>query len=291
MRRLCRSALFVPADRVNSLEKARKLAADFIIYDLEDAVSPLNKEEARKGLRRSIESWVKPRAKGVVVRVNCPLTTPWGKEDILAFQDLGVDAILVPKVESEEAIKETSSLMSGLPTPGLLKPTSIWAMIETAKGVISVDGIASSAAVDCLVFGSNDLTKDLRARHVTSREPLLYSMSRVILSARAYGKGAIDGVHQDVNDEAALRQACIQGKSLGFDGKSLIHPNQIRSTNELFSPTDEEIAHATRVVEAFNKALKDGKGVCVVDGRLVEALHVEQAQQLLEIRKQIENQL
>lgn len=163
----------------------------------------------------------------------------------------------------------------------------IWAMIETTQGVINVEAIASSLSVTALVFGANDLTKDLKAKHTPSREPLLYAMSKTINAGRAYNKYVIDGVHLDIQDNDGLRMSCIQGRNLGFDGKSLIHPNQIEITNECYSPSESEVLLAEKIVSAYTEAMSKGKGVCTVDGKMVEYLHVCNAQYILDTAKLI----
>lgn len=163
----------------------------------------------------------------------------------------------------------------------------IWAMVETALGVINAEAIASSPSVTALVFGSNDLTKELKAKHTLTREPLLYAMSKTINAARAYNKYVIDGVHLDIQDNDGLRMSCVQGRNLGFDGKSLIHPSQVEITNECFSPSEAEILLAKRIVTAYDEAMASGKGVCTVDGKMVEYLHVCNAHYILDTTKLI----
>jgi citrate lyase subunit beta/citryl-CoA lyase len=192
----------------------------------------------------------------------------------LSFRHL--QAIVLPKINDRFSL-DTILLRSPSMTSA-----SVWAMIETAKGVIKVEEIASHPSVTALVFGSNDLTQDIRAYHTNSREPLLYSMSRTILAARAHHKRVFDGVHLDVNDNDGLAVACMQARSLGFDGKTLIHPNQVAVANKCFLPTNEEVAYSRRVVSAFEDARAQGKSVCAVDGRLVEGMHVERALEVIE---------
>ena len=221
-----------------------------------------------------------PLRKGrqLAVRVNCPKTTSWGKDDILSVLKAPLpDALIIPKVDDETIV----ALFKDLQKTAGAGPVPLWCMIETAKGVLNADRIAAEDGVHALVFGLNDLTKELKARHTPSREPLLYSMSRCILAARAAGKQVIDGVHLDIHDEAGLVRSCIQGRELGFDGKSLIHPNQVDVTNQHFSPSPVELELARKYVTAYDAARAEGKAVAVVDNRMIEELHVIQAQQML----------
>lgn len=279
MKRLLRSVLFVPGDRLSALQKAKMLPTDYIIIDLEDAVPPTSKAVARESVKSFLESWQAPRSTGVVVRVNCPLTTEWGAADLSSIRKLDIDGFLLPKVSDERVINSALDILTT--SKSASRDTNIWAMIETARGVINVNDIAQHENVKTLVFGSNDLTKDINALHTPNREPMLYSMSRVVLAARAFGKSAIDGVHLNIKDETGLVMACVQSRSMGFDGKSLIHPNQIATTNRCFSPSEEEVAYAHTVIKAYEEAMKSAKGVCVVDGKLIELLHVEQARNIL----------
>jgi len=300
MQRLVRSVLFTPGDRIQALRKSLTLATDVVIFDLEDAVGPAGKDTARanaievmseQGLNKD-----KGRSPDIVLRVNCPFTTPWGKADLIAAAAAAgngngngnsggsaLTGLILPKVEDAARVEELVAEYS-LKVP-------IWCMVETAKGVINSERIAAVEPVQALVFGSNDLTKDLAARHTPSREPLLYSMSKVILAARAEGKMVIDGVHMDLKDLEGMVRACVQGRSLGFDGKSLIHPSQVPFANDGYSPSNEEIEHARRLVRAYEEAEAGGKGVTVVDDRLVEKLHVEAAILLLHKAAQIADSL
>ena len=296
MKKILRSVLFTPAELRKSFDKCISGSSDCIIFDLEDSVHPDRKSLARSTIldyfsSKTTKTYDSRKQKTIVVRINCPWTTPWGRSDIDMIQELllktnsssrNIDALVLPKVGDLENINSLTSLFveKNIQLP-------IWAMIETAKGVMNVDDIASSNHVETLVFGLNDLTKDLKSKHVANRQPLLYSMSKVILAARAYQKYVIDGVHLDVNDSEGLKDTCIQGRDLGFDGKSLIHPNQIEITNKCFSPSQEDIDHAKRVVNAYDDAVIHGKSMCVVDGKLVEKLHVDQAREILQMDSQL----
>ena len=279
-KRLLRSILFIPGDRKAIFEKAvDKLESDAVIFDLEDAVGCTSKDAARENVFKYLAEFKSNKQKEIIVRINSALT-PAGKEDLLMLKTIKdkVNAILLPKVDDTEVIKYCANVLGSKSSN-----RDLWAMIETAKGVINSDMIAASPQIDALIFGSNDLTKDLKAKHDAQRSPLLYSMSKVVVSARAYEKWVIDGVHIDIADTAGLVRSCIQGKSLGFDGKSLIHPSQISAANAHFSPTDDDHMHASKIIDAFRQAQLDGKGVCVVDGKLVENLHADEAQEIIDI--------
>lgn len=220
--------------------------------------------------------------KFTALRINDP-NTEVGAEDLNAIRKLvpkiPFDALVLPKVEDPSTvIRASRSLNDKVP---------FWCMIETSRGVLRAASIAELACVDTLVLGTNDLTKDLHSRHTPSREPLLFSMSMCVLAARASGKFVLDGVHIDIHDDAGLRRASTQAKELGFDGKTLIHPKQIDTTHEVFSPSQEEVDHARKVVDAWEEAKNSGKGVVLVNGRLVEELHVHEAQRILDINQYI----
>lgn len=266
-----RSVLYMPGSNARALEKAKGLAADSLILDLEDAVAP----DAKVTARRQVVEAVKAGGYGyreLVIRVN-GLDTPWGEEDLHAVATAGADAILLPKVESEAmvAAAETKLREAGAPE-GL----PIWCMMETPLGILNAKEVAAASPhVSCLVMGTSDLVKELRAAHTPLRLPVLTSLSLCILAARAHGLAALDGVHLDLNDDEGFRAACLQGKELGFDGKTLIHPKTLEAANEVFSPNAEEVAQARRIIEAFAEASAEGKGVVLLDGKLIENLHVE----------------
>ncbi|KAJ1442346.1 citryl-CoA lyase [Ochromonadaceae sp. CCMP2298] len=280
-RRLLRSVLFCPGDKQRALAKAVTLPTNAVVFDLEDAVAPDNKILARSTVDQFLRSLEDRKNSPVhIVRVNCPFTTEWGEGDLKMLAGIqNVDAVILPKVEDEIGFDLINSILAENSTRQ--KPLPIWAMIETARGVLNAAAIARSSSVECLVFGSNDLTKDLRAKHTPCRQPLLYAMSHVILAARAEGKLVLDGVHIELNDPEGLRVSSEQGRNLGFDGKTLIHPSQVAIANAAFAPSVWEVEAARRVVAGWAEAVADGRGVCVVDGRMVEALHVEQARIVL----------
>lgn len=276
------------------MTKALTLATDVIVIDLEDAVHASEKVSARAQVSAFLESLPAKSDRSfpkIMVRVNCPGTTPFGLADIagLVPHEAKLDALLLPKVDNLQTIHDANEqLFYGSPGARSPKVPVIWAMLESCLGLQQVESIAHSPLVAGLVFGSNDMLKDLRALPRDDRLPLLYAMSRTIAAARAVGKQVIDGVFMDlVDDGTNLRRDAQLGKSLGFDGKSLIHPRQIQVTNEVFSPSPEEVRAAESLVEAFSRAMAAGKGVCVHEGRLVENLHVDQARGLLELHASI----
>ena len=259
-----RSALYMPGANARAMEKARTLPCDVVILDLEDAVAPDAKEAARRQVAAAASAGGFGRRE-VVIRVNGP-DTPWGAADLEMAAASPCDGVLLPKVEAPPAL-------------AIGKP--LWCMLETPRGVLRAEAIAAAREVSCLVMGTSDLTADLRARHVPDRSPMLASLSLCLLAARAHGRAILDGVHLDLEDEAAFARACAQGRELGFDGKTLIHPNQIEAANAAFGPGEAEIEHARRVIAAHEQAEREGKGVVVLDGRLVENLHVAEARRVL----------
>ena len=271
-----RSALYMPGANARALEKARTLDADVLLLDLEDAVAPAQKAEARA---RVVEAL---RAGGyghreLVVRVN-GRGTPWAAEDLRAAAGSGADAVLLPKVEDAAAIREAEAALAAAGAPAGL---ALWAMIETPRGVLRAAEIAASPRLACLVAGTSDLVKDLGARHTAARTEVLASLSLIVLAARAHGLACLDGVHLDLDDEAGLAAACAQGRDLGFDGKTLIHPRTIAAANHAFGPSAAEVEQARRIMVAHAEVESFGRGVVVVDGRLVEALHVAAARRTL----------
>jgi citrate lyase subunit beta/citryl-CoA lyase len=272
-----RSALFMPGSNARALDKARTLPADVVILDLEDAVAPGAKVDAREGAAGAV------RAGGygnreVVVRVN-GLDTPWGRDDLVAVARAGPHAVLVPKVESAQAVREVGQALEAARGSSAI---ALWCMLETPRGILEARAIAAATPrVGALVMGTSDLTKDLHARHTRDRLPVLTSLGLSILAARAAGVVALDGVHLDLDDDAGLVEACRQAREMGFDGKTLIHPKQIDAANRAFGPTEAEIAWARRVVAAHAQAERGGRGVVLLDGRLVENLHVEDARRVV----------
>ncbi|HET8725775.1 MAG TPA: CoA ester lyase [Anaeromyxobacteraceae bacterium] len=271
-----RSALYVPGANARALEKAPGLGADVIVVDLEDAVAPAAKEEARAAAVAAIRRGLGPAE--VVLRVNAA-GTPWGAADLAAAAGCGADAVLLPKVEGPGELRDAEAALvaAGAP-PGL----ALWAMIETPRGVLRVAEIAGATRrLACLVAGTSDLVKDLRARHTPGRAEVLPALSLIVLAARAHGLAALDGVHLDLADDEGLARSAAQGRDMGFDGKTLIHPRTVAAANRAFAPGEAELAAARRIIEAHAAAVAAGRGVVVVDGRLVEALHVAEAHRVV----------
>ncbi len=264
-----RSLLFMPGANARALEKSRELPADGLIFDLEDAVAPDAKEAARANVAAAVRQGGYGRRE-LVLRVN-PLDSAWGEADLAAAVAMPLDAVLMPKVESAGRVRETAARLGA--APGL----AIWCRIETPRGVLAAAEIAAAPGVAALVMGTSDLTKDLGARETPDRLPLLTSLQWVLLAARAHGLAALDGVHLNLADDAGFAAACIQGRALGFDGKTLIHPKQIAPANAAFAPTPDEVEQARKIIAAHEAALAAGKGIAVVDGRLIENLHVDAA--------------
>ncbi|CAM9485283.1 unnamed protein product [Ectocarpus fasciculatus] len=291
-KRLLRSALFCPANNQKILTKTAVLRPDAFIYDLEDAVTSAAKDDARATLAAYFDAAQRESSTHpiVAVRVNCPLRTPWGAADIATFSKVKhIHSIVLPKVENTEAIEAVMSIVRVNRSPED-RPISIWAMVETARGVLNAEAVAAHPVVDTLVFGSNDLTKDIRALHTADRAPLLFSMSKCVLAARAEGKFVLDGVFNDIKNDSGFRDSCVMGRRYGFDGKTLIHPSQIGPTNDSFSPSQEDIEKAKHIVSAWETATAEGRTVAVVNGQLVEELHVIEAKDLLAFDKLIRAQ-
>lgn len=273
--RLRRSVLYMPGANARAMAKARELDCDAIIFDLEDAVAPDAKADARRAVAAALgEGGYGYRER--ILRIN-GLDTPWGDADLAAALELGVDGVLVPKIERQGQLDEVHrALETGDTLPAL------WIMIETPAGVLNCEPlIADNPAVEVLVMGTSDLTKELRARHTDDRLPMLPALGHCILVARAHGRVILDGVHLDFRNEATFRVACSQGRDLGFDGKTLIHPSQVDICNATFGPSRAEIEDARRIKAAWSEAQQAGKGVAVVDGRLVENLHAAEADRVL----------
>ena len=274
----------MPGSNARALEKAKTLPADGLILDLEDAVAPDAKVAARDQVCAAVvEGGYGQRE--VAIRVN-GLDTAWSRDDIAAASGAAPHAILLPKVESAATVREFESLLAAGGAPA---ETTMWFMIETPLGVLRAEEIAgASNRAACFVMGTNDLTKDIQAIHTATREPMLTSLSLCILAARAHGLAILDGVHNELQDEDGFRQACNQARALGMDGKTLIHPRQIAPCNEAFAPSDAEFESAHKIVAAFAEAEAEGKGVVVVDGRLIENLHVDNAKRLIALKQAIE---
>jgi citrate lyase beta subunit len=267
----------MPGSKQRALEKARGLPADGLILDLEDAVGIAEKETARGLVAETVRR--RPFARReVIIRIN-GLDTQWGEADLAMAASVGPDTILVPKVENAATVQAVAARLATLGAP---ESTSIWAMMETPLAMLNAPEIAaSSPRLSCLVMGTNDLVKELHAEHTETRTPVVTALGLCVLAARAYGLAILDGVCNAIRDEDSLRASCLQGRAMGFDGKTLIHPAQIAVTNEVFGPSEADLDLARRTVEALREAVATGRGVAVVDGRLVENLHVENARRLL----------
>ncbi|MDP2373178.1 CoA ester lyase [Reyranella sp.] len=269
-----RSVLYMPGANTRALEKARTLPADALIFDLEDAVAPDAKEAARANVVAAAQS----RAYGkreIAIRCN-GLATPWGKADAAAIATSGADAILVPKVEGAADVAAVVALLDAAGAPASM---AVWAMVETPRAILRAEEIAGShPRLTLFVMGTNDLVKDMRARHTPMRLPMIAALGIGMLAARAYGLTILDGVYNDIQDTEGFRAVCQQGLEMGFDGKTLIHPSQVEPCNEVFAPSAAELEMAGKIVAAFKTAQAEGKGVVSVDGRMIENLHVEQAE-------------
>ncbi|MFV0526953.1 MAG: HpcH/HpaI aldolase/citrate lyase family protein [Acidimicrobiales bacterium] len=273
-----RSVLYMPAANARALEKAATIPADALIFDLEDAVAPDAKADAR---RQAVEAATSGRygAREVTIRVNGP-DTPWGADDLAAAAEAGPAAVVVPKVDSVATLAEiTTALEKG----GAPDHTRIWAMIETPTAIFDARAIAAVDRVAVLVMGTNDLAKELRAIPVPDRGPLLPHLATAILAARETGKVILDGVYNDIKDADGFTAECRQGAQLGFDGKTLIHPSQVEVANNVWAPTADEVDYARRVIAAFAEAEAEGRGVVTVDGRMIENLHVDNARRVLAV--------
>jgi citrate lyase beta subunit len=272
-----RSVLYMPGANTRALEKARTLPADALIFDLEDAVAP----DAKEAARANVVAAAKSRAYGkreIAIRCN-GLTTPWGKADAAAIATSGADAILVPKVESAADVAAVVALLDAAGAPASM---AVWAMMETPRGMLRAEEIAGShPRLTLFVMGTNDLVKDMRARHTPMRLPMITALGLGMLAARAHGLTILDGVYNDIQDTEGFRAICQQGLEMGFDGKTLIHPSQVEPCNEVFAPSPAELESAAKIVAAFKAAQAEGKGVVTVDGRMIENLHVDQAERAL----------
>ncbi len=277
MPRPYRSVLYIPASKERALDKARSLDVDAIIFDLEDAVTPDAKVEARDTLKAALkEGGYGARAK--IIRLN-GLDSAWGREDAEAMKDAEADAFLLPKVSSAADVEALAAIIG--------KDKDIWAMIETPMGVMKAEEIAAHPQMKGFVAGTNDLAKELNCRFRADRLPMITSLSMMLLAAKAHGIVAIDGVYNQFKDDEGLAAECAQGRDMGFEGKTLIHPAQVAVCNEAFSPSAEEIDLAKRQIAAFEETEASGQGVAVVDGKIVENLHVETARKILALAEAV----
>jgi citrate lyase subunit beta / citryl-CoA lyase len=282
-----RSVLYMPGSNERALEKAKTIPADALIFDLEDAVAP----DAKPLARDQVSAAVKNGGYGgreIVIRVNA-LETPWGTEDILAACEAEPDAILVPKVVHPGDVISVAKILQGVHAPEKIR---LWAMMETPMAILNARTIAATAVYEenrlcCLVMGTNDLIKESRARALHDRFAVVPWLAMTLVAARAYRLDIIDGVYNEFRDEMGLREECERGRTLGMDGKTLIHPSQVGPCNQIFSPTGEEVEWSRKIIEAFRRPENKQKGVIVVEGRMVERLHLGMAERTVSIAEQI----
>lgn len=282
-----RSVLYMPGSNARALEKAREIAADALILDLEDAVAPDVKDTARAQVCAAVKAGGYGRRE-IVIRTN-GIDTPWFKADLAAAAEAKPDAILIPKVSTPETLQQVGTLLEGLWADPAIR---VWAMVETPLAILDIERIARAARdrrtrLACFVMGTNDLAKETRARFVPGRAPMLPWLTSAILAARAHGIDIVDGVYNDLKDEAGFRAECEQGRDLGFDGKTLIHPAQVAVANEIFAPDEAELTRARAIIAAFALPENAGKGAIQLDGRMVELLHAEMAKRVVALSEAI----
>lgn len=272
-----RSVLYMPSSNERALEKAKSLPVDGLILDLEDAVAPDAKEQARENACAAAGSGEYGNRE-LTIRVN-GIGTQWHDEDLAAAAAAGPDGIVVPKVGSAGEVR---GLVAAMQAAGAPDHTRLWAMIETPVAILHAEEIArASDRLAVLVLGTNDLVKELGAEHVPGRAPIQTSLQLAVLAARAAGVAIVDGVYNDVKDTEGFAAECRQGRELGFDGKTLIHPGQVEACNAAFAPSEEEVASAREIIDAFEAARAEGRGVVTVNGRMIENLHVDTARKVL----------
>ena len=278
-----RSVLYMPGSNARALEKAKTLPADALILDLEDATAPDAKEAARDQVVAAVAGGGYG-TRELLIRVN-GLETPWGYADIAAAAEAGAHGVLLPKVESDDMVRKAEAILVANGAPDTL---ALWCMMETPMGVLNAQAIAGATPrLAGFVMGTSDLAKDLHASHTAMRLPMLTGLGLCLLAARAFQLAIVDGVYLDLNDEDGFAQSCRQGVELGFDGKTLIHPKQVGAANEAFAPSEDEIAQARKIIAAHAEAAAQGRGVVLVDGKLIENLHVANAQRLVSLADQI----
>ena len=269
-----RSILYMPGANARALEKAQSIDCDAVIFDLEDAVAPTAKAQARQQVSQALQHHHYGHRE-LVVRCN-GLETAWGMDDLQTFAQAPVAALLFPKIESVAQIENIklslAACNSNLP---------IWIMIETPTAVLNLQSFAGDSSVECLVMGTSDLVKELRAQHTPLRSNLDYALQHSVLVARHYQKDIVDGVHLDFRNLDTLRDVCVAGRAQGFDGKTLIHPDQVAVANEIFGFSDVQVTYARGVLEAWQAALAQGLGVAELDGQLIENLHADEAERVV----------
>lgn len=278
-----RSALYLPGNNARALEKGKTLPADMLLLDLEDAVGPDAKTDSRDKVCEAVASGdYQPRE--VVVRIN-GWGTDWHDDDLAAVSASAADGVLVPKVETGYQV---SALAAALEAVGASDSLQLWVMIETPRAILRAEEIASaSERLAGMVVGTNDLVNDLHALHVPGRASVVTALSLAVLGARAAGKVILDGVFNHIKDEAGFRAEAQQGREMGFDGKTLIHPSQVEPANEVFGPSEDELADARKIVSAYEQAEAAGESVITVDGRMIESLHVRDAQRIIALAELI----
>ncbi len=280
-----RSVLFMPGSNARALEKAKGIDADTLVFDLEDAVAPDAKAEARELVAAALASGDYGHRE-VVVRIN-GTDTGWWRDDLAAIGQYKPAAILLPKVESADVLDKISDELVWHSSD---HSAAFWVMLETPKGFLRAEEIATSHdRLTTFVVGTNDLVKDLRARHVPGRQSVLHALSHAVLVARANGLNVLDGVYSDFKDAEGFANECVQARDMGFDGKTLIHPSQVEPANSAFSPSQDELEHARRMIEAFEVAAAEDKGVAVLDGRMIEELHLAEARRMVTLADTLSN--
>jgi citrate lyase subunit beta/citryl-CoA lyase len=269
----------MPGSNPRALEKARELDVDVVIMDLEDAVAPDAKETARKNIIEAVAAGGYGHRE-IVIRIN-GYGSPWWKDDLVAVATSGADAMLAPKIEGADLLSKLGDLLAINGAPDDMR---LWTMAETPTAIQKIDSIANAdPRLEVIVMGTSDLAMEMRIRPSADRAGLMHALGHCVLTARARGLDIIDGEHLALDDADGLRTACQQGRDLGFDGKSLIHPRQIAPANELFGVSEAEAANAREIVQAWETARNEGHGITVLDGHLIEQLHVDEAERLLAI--------
>ncbi|HEX2554654.1 MAG TPA: CoA ester lyase [Microvirga sp.] len=283
-----RSVLYMPGSNARAIEKAKSLPVDGVIFDLEDAVAPEQKEAARDQVCAAVAAGGFG-SRELVLRVNA-LDTPWGEADLAAAAAAAPDAILIPKVSSPD---DLAAVGIRLRRHGAPERTRVWAMVETSLAILRAEAIASAARdVDsrlaCFVMGTNDLAKETRARQVPGRAPMLSWLALAVAAARAHDIDILDGVYNGLSDEAGLRAECEQGRDMGFDGKTLIHPNQVAAANAVFAPPAGEVEEARAIIAAFDAPENQGRGVIALEGRMIERMHADMARRTVALAEAIQ---
>ena len=273
-----RSVLYMPAANARALEKAQTIPCDAIIFDLEDAVAPDAKDLAREQACAAVTSGAYGNRE-LTIRCN-GLDTPWGAADVAAAGVAAPAAVVIPKVSGVPYLDQISAALDAAGAPSSVQ---IWAMVETPEAMYNVWAIAAHPRVAVLVMGTNDLAKELRAQLVPGRAPLVHHLATALLAARMEGKVILDGVYNDVRNEEGFAAEATQGFEMGFDGKTLVHPSQVGPANDIWAPGEADIDYARRVIEAFEAAEAEGKGVVTIDGRMIENLHVDNARRVLAV--------